>query len=112
MRQERLSYKLTKDHEALALDYMKKKATEKGNNKRFAKTLKCSSGICKISRTGAYILLKKVLKYTYKRSHKIPKKMRSEEKFRELCEALYIQYFLTVNDYNLIFVDEFHISFK
>ena len=112
MKQERLPYKLTKDQEALALEFMQKNATEKVIINDLQRHLNAHQEICKISRASAYTLLKKVLKYTYKKSHIIPRKMRSKEKFRELCEALYIQYFLTVNDYSLIFVDEFHISFK
>ena len=111
-KKEKLPYKLTNDHEVNALKYMHERATEKVTINDLQIYLNNNPSLNKISRTGAYILLKKVTKYSYKKSHKIPKKMKSKEKYRELCEAIYLQYYFQTNGYHTIYVDEFHTNFK
>ena len=106
------SYKLTNDHKTVALKYTQERATEKVTISDLQSYLNSNPRLNKISRTGAYVLLKKLMKYSYKKSHKIPKKMKSREKFRELWDAAYLQYYLLINDYHTIFVDEFHMNFK
>ena len=72
-KKEKLPYKLTNDHEVNALKYMHERATEKVTINDLQIYLNNNPSLNKISRTGAYILPKKVMKYSYKKSHKIPK---------------------------------------
>ena len=54
---------------------------------------------------------KKILKYSYKKEHRILRKLESKERIRDFCEAAYIQHYLQSNWYHYIFADEFHLSF-
>ena len=66
----------------------------------------------RLSTSGCQILLTKILKYSYKKAHKIPKKMVEGDRKRDFYEATHIQYYLESQEYNIIFLDEFHISMR
>ena len=61
-----------------------------------------------LSLTGIRYMLKKIMKYRYKRSSELNPKTLSSEKIRLFWEISYIQEFLADNHYKLVWVDEFH----
>ena len=66
----------------------------------------------RLSTSGCQILFTKILKYSYKKAHKIPKKMVEGDRKRDFYEVAHIQYYLESQEYNIIFLDEFHISMR
>ena len=66
----------------------------------------------KLSKTGVHYLMTKVLRYSYKKAHKIPRKMTASEKTRDFIESAYLQLYLEQEGYKLIYLDEFHVSMK
>ena len=66
----------------------------------------------KLSTSGWRFLLKEILKFSFKRAHRIPKKMVEMDTKRDFWEAAYIQYYLEAKGYTIIFLDEFHINMR
>ena len=66
----------------------------------------------RLSTSGCRILLTKILKYSYKKAYKITKKTVEGDRKRDFYEAAHIQYCLESQEYNIIFLDEFHISIR
>ena len=66
----------------------------------------------RLTTSGCRILLTKILKYSYKKANKIPKKMVEGDRKRDFYEAAHILYYLESQEYNIIFLDEFHISMR
>ena len=66
----------------------------------------------KLSKTGVHYLMTKVLRYSYKKAHKILRKMTASEKTRDFIESAYLQLYLEQEGYKLIYLDEFHVSMK
>ena len=57
-------------------------------------------------------LMTKILRYLYKKAHKIPRKMITSEKTRDFIESAYLQLYFEQERYQLIYLDEFHVSMK
>ena len=66
----------------------------------------------KLSKTGVHFLISKVIGYSYKKAHKIPRKMTTNERIRDFIEWAWLQIHLEKEGYKLINLDEFHISMK
>ena len=66
----------------------------------------------KLSTSGWRFLLKEILKFSFKRAHRIQKKMVEVDTKRDFWEATYIQYYLETKGYTIIFLDEFHINMR
>ena len=65
-----------------------------------------------LSATAVHYLMKKILGYSYKKAHKIPRKMMSKDRLRDFIEAAYLQVYLEKEGYRLVYLDEFHLSMK
>ena len=108
----RYQYRLTEEHKIHAEEFIAKRTTKRITVNDLRNYLNGIPQINSISKSGAYILLKKIMKYSFKKAHQIPKKMRSKENCRNFYEAAFLQHKLKWLGYKLIFADEFHVSFK
>ena len=70
------------------------------------------SQIKKVSMSGTYILLKKVMKYSFKRVHQYADEGEIKNNLRKFYEGAILQHQLKWLEYKLIFADEFQESFK
>ena len=68
--------------------------------------------IVTFSKSCAYILLKKVMKYLFKKAHQMSRKMRSKEQCINFYKWVIFQYQLKWFGHKLIFAGGFHANFK
>ena len=108
----RYLYRLTEAHEMHEEEFIAIRVTKRITVNDLKNYLNGIPQINSISKSGAYILLKKIMKYSFKKAHQIPKKVRSKTICRNFYEATFLQHKLKWLGYKLIFADEFHVSFK
>ena len=71
--QQRLPYKITEVHIQRAKAYMQQHSTSKITVESLHKYLKDAWSESELSKSGTLFLMKKILRYSYKRAHKLPK---------------------------------------
>ena len=101
-------YRITNNRISEAKRFLELNRQNKITILKLRKYLEDSTNLKVLSSTGTRYMLKNILKYTYKRISNINTKTLSFEKIRLFCETNYIQEFLEVKGYRLIWVDEFH----
>ena len=105
-------FKITIDHLRSAAISLEENTTKKLLLVLFTNILKIKNAYPKLSKTGLRVLLKKVINYSYKRSHNILTKIMKIDSKRDFEEAAYIQLYLEIEGYNIIFANEFHINMR
>ena len=101
-------YRITDNHISEAKRFLELNKQNKNTILKLRQYLEDSTNLKVLSSTGTRYMLKNILKYTYKRASSLHTKTLSVEKISLFCETIYIQEFLAVKGYRLIWVDEFH----
>ena len=88
----RYRYRLTEAHEMHAEEFIAMCATKRITMSDLRNYLNGIPQINSISKFGAYILLKKIMKYSSKKAHQFLKKVRSRENCKNFYEAAFLQH--------------------
>ena len=108
----KLPYRISQDHIEEASEFMKMNQLNKIWIQDLKKHLQNKIPERPLSSAGVYHLMSKILNYSYKKAHKIPRKMTSKERIRDFIEAAYLQIYLEEKWYIVIYLDEFYVSMK
>ena len=112
LRDSRLPYSINQNHIDKATKFLKSNSINKVSVEDVRTYLLSEQQGEKLSKTGVHYLMTKILKYSYKKAHKIPRKMATGEKARDFIESAYLQLYLEQEGYKLIYLGEFHVSMK
>lgn len=73
IRLSKLPYKITENHVAAARDYLYQNSHKKITIRNLQRHLEGMEELKRLSRAGVYYLLTKVLRFSYKKAHSLPK---------------------------------------